>query len=367
MGDCNETRSKSILFFGELPPRTVHGASISSKINVQILSKYYKVICIEEYSSLEYHEQNSFKKIIGFCSSYFLFIQSIYRNKFNAYYGVLYLSSFGIIKNLLLIIFFSLFNRNSKIILHFHRSDFNCFYQNQFNKLIFRILQRFTNKFILLSEKQFNEMPLPRPQKVVLLNSIQEYGYTMNSKPVDNGVVKAVFIGNFIREKGIFLTIDAVKKYNSINYKAITLICYGNYTTSSVSNEIQGLLDDNISVKIHTSEEAKWIVLQQADVLILPSYNEGMPLVLLEAMYIGKPVIITNVGYVEEALGMDYELYCEVGNSNSIITAFDRFERMDKEELSRTLKVKYNKFNLGEHEDKLLDIFRNVLEYQKPI
>lgn len=41
-----------------------------------------------------------------------------------------------------------------------------------------------------------------------------------------------------------------------------------------------------------------------ADVVVLPSEHEGMPLVILEALAMGKPVVVTDVGNLHEVLAL---------------------------------------------------------------
>ncbi|RPI76342.1 MAG: glycosyltransferase, partial [Desulfobacteraceae bacterium] len=47
--------------------------------------------------------------------------------------------------------------------------------------------------------------------------------------------------------------------------------------------------------------------MQGLDLLIMPSLREGLPLTLLEAMYLKVPVIASNVGGIKEVLTNDHD------------------------------------------------------------
>jgi glycosyltransferase involved in cell wall biosynthesis len=65
-------------------------------------------------------------------------------------------------------------------------------------------------------------------------------------------------------------------------------------------------------------------VLASADVFVLPSLSEGLPLALLEAMSRGLPVVATDVGEVAAVLGADSGLVVPPGNAASLAMALQR-------------------------------------------
>jgi glycosyltransferase involved in cell wall biosynthesis len=66
-------------------------------------------------------------------------------------------------------------------------------------------------------------------------------------------------------------------------------------------------------------------VLAAADLFVLPSLSEGLPLALLEAMFAGCPIVATDVGQVRTALsGGTAGLLVEPGNSTALAAALDR-------------------------------------------
>lgn len=66
-------------------------------------------------------------------------------------------------------------------------------------------------------------------------------------------------------------------------------------------------------------------ILASADVFVLPSLSEGLPLALLEAMFAGCPIVASDVGEVSVALAHgEAGVLVEAGNPGALAAALDR-------------------------------------------
>jgi len=104
----------------------------------------------------------------------------------------------------------------------------------------------------------------------------------------------------------------------------------------------------------------------ESDILVLPSYSEGFPWVVLEAMLAGKAVVSTPVGALPEVFSHGrHLLFVEPGDVEGIAEAINRLieDAELRESLGRTARTKIQQeFNLQNFADRLEMVFNSVLE-----
>lgn len=108
-------------------------------------------------------------------------------------------------------------------------------------------------------------------------------------------------IGRLVYEKGHEFLIKAMSKVKESNDNVKTYIC----GSGPLYEYLDGLIKDlNLQehVKLLGYTENLTQLLASADVFVLPSRWEGLPMALLEAMMAGLPIIATQVSGVEEVI-----------------------------------------------------------------
>jgi glycosyltransferase involved in cell wall biosynthesis len=198
------------------------------------------------------------------------------------------------------------------------------------------------------------EMGEPENKVHLLYNGIDKSLFY----PIDKQVARAscniamerkaiLFIGNLKASKGCNLLLEAyvlLAKQDS----SVDLFYIG---AGEQLNVLKGMVAANALEKtVHFLGPVRhdllvnWI--NSSDVLALPSMNEGVPNVLLEAQSCGTPVVATNVGGIPEIVSAESGMLLEYGN---------------KEILCETLKAALGK---NWDRDKILNN-NNILSWQE--
>jgi glycosyltransferase involved in cell wall biosynthesis len=353
-----------LLFTGELPPNSINGISYSNKINLDILKQIFQIYIIEDQVNLADHKKFTIKKVYKNLQTFIKILKSSIIHNFKYFYLVLPTSTLGILKTILFIIIFKTFNYNSKIVLHLHRGDLSKFIKkSSINSILLNICFKFSYKFITLSEidKKYLIQCFPK-YKYIFTNltnaTLQNLRIDFN-KNYNDIQTNFIYVSNYIEEKGILDLLDTFKLCGN-DFK---LSCYGNFTDNKLKEKILTYSSDNIFINGPIYDDIKFIKIRESDCLILPSYNEGMPLILIESMSVGTPFITTSVGFINEMIYEGYPFIYENTKPTSLFEMVQKFAQQnfdDYSELSKKLLNYYKEnYSLNVHEIKLKKIFLN--------
>jgi glycosyltransferase involved in cell wall biosynthesis len=125
--------------------------------------------------------------------------------------------------------------------------------------------------------------------------------YEQGQKPGFNKHV--LFVGRLEPVKGVAILLEAMAKVRSRHPDAQLTIVGSGSCRAELEAQAHGLGLTQISSFVGNKTQAEVAdLLATADLLVLPSFAEGLPVVLMEAMASGKPVIATRVAGVQELL-----------------------------------------------------------------
>jgi teichuronic acid biosynthesis glycosyltransferase TuaC len=121
-------------------------------------------------------------------------------------------------------------------------------------------------------------------------------------------------------------------------------------------------LDDRVTLNGACSSQkvAQWLT--SANVLALPSYNEGYPNVVIEALSCGRPVIATKVGGILELVNEESGILIAPRDSRALATAIERSmeQRWDEHSISEQFRRGWDKAA-----DELLQICELALQKRR--
>jgi len=171
-------------------------------------------------------------------------------------------------------------------------------------------------------------------------------------------------IGRLEKQKGHVYLIDAVAQLKEKYPDVVFLLVGDGELKEQLVEQAQRLkIADNILFLGNRDDVPA--VLGVSDLFVLPSIYEGIPLVILEAMAAGLPVVATNIAGTRELIkpGVDGVL-AETENSEDIARAIDSVlsdvERSRRMSVLAQTKVK-ERFTLQQMVSGTEDIYREVL------
>ncbi len=156
------------------------------------------------------------------------------------------------------------------------------------------------------------------------------------NQPVEDGIIRFLFVGRLLYDKGIRELMDAVdilsRKYSNFSIELIGKIDEGNPSAIQEAPFREWLEDHPQAHYAGTTNDVR-SYMAKADVVVLPSYREGLPRVMLEGLSMAKPLIATDVaGCRETVIHGENGFLVKVKNSAALAGAMQRIIEMSPEQ-----------------------------------
>lgn len=154
---------------------------------------------------------------------------------------------------------------------------------------------------LVLSERiRFCFQNITRNKNIwVLFNPVDCEKYTPEDRKREGRTM--LFLGDFSEEKGIKTLIKAVTPVINELTEARFILCGGKREDIAEIVEDWGV-ESHVEIPGFVSGKKKVEVFKNADLFVLPSYKEGLPVAVLEALSSGLPIITTPVGGIPDVI-----------------------------------------------------------------
>ena len=167
---------------------------------------------------------------------------------------------------------------------------------------------------------------VPSERLVEVPNAI-DGSWIVAHRPAPTAKRRFLFIGRHERRKGVPELLEAIAPLHASGVEF--------HFVGPIPEQLRLKRDDVVYHGTVTDTATLQGILDSSDVLLCPSFAEGMPTVVLEAMARGLAVIATDVGATAEWVGADNGVLLPFPDVGALRTAIDRCIAMPVSELHR--------------------------------
>ena len=299
-------------------------------------------------------------KLIYIFPSIFLFIIRIIFCK----YDIIHIhpsENYGYYRYIPFLLISKLFNK--KILLHMHACKFDKFYHSltSLKKKTVRVTMNMADAIICLSDTWKNIYEKITENKIYIIhNTVKSPNsnfYSIKSKAI-------TFLGFIGDRKGLFDLFEALSIIKKTEDFKIEIGGAGDLERMyMLINKYQ--LDDFVEFHGWVDQKEKHEILKRTAIFVLPSYNEGLPMVLLEAMSYGIPIISTTVGGIPELVNINNGYLVKPGDINGLKSSIEELlkNKKHRKKLSKNNFDKIqNQFSMRVTFEKLKKIYQYLCE-----
>ncbi|MEE9412099.1 MAG: glycosyltransferase family 4 protein [Methylococcales bacterium] len=341
------------------------GTGMSNKGGISSVVKDYQDFGIFQRLGINYYATHTdgtkLEKLLFFVSRFFLILYKIRSYKILHFHTA---TGWSYIRLSTIFLLAKAFRK--KTIWHIHTGELHTYYADSctLEKYIISYVLRNADVVIALSfnSKKMIEDVEPRSSIQILLNTVNVNDYEVKNREIHDPV-NVLLLGRLEYRKGIHVILKAIK---ILADKNISFVLAGDGDIEGTRKFVkENSFETIVTVPGWISGDQKLALLKEADIYILPSYQEGLPISILEAMSAGLPIISTPVGGIPDAV-IDGENGYLIGPGDSEALA-SKILLLSKDlntwkKLSiRSAEIAKQKFHMSRIESELSDLYTALI------
>jgi glycosyltransferase involved in cell wall biosynthesis len=257
------------------------------------------------------------------------------------------------------------------LILHAHGGGFESFYRR-----LPRVAREFTNdtlqranSVVVLSNHwrafYIEQCELTPAQVTVLPNPARVPGTVPERRGRTR--VQFLYLGRMSESKGTFDLVRAFAALDAATRARAQLVLAGDGDLEGIAR-LSRPLGAAVLVLPWVRPATRDRLLAESDVFVLPSYREGMPMALLEAMASGLPAITTAVGGIPDVMEDGGQgIFVQPGDVNGLSAALEAMIRDEPRrlELGRHARERAARFDVAGYMSRLQGLYQRVAPITK--
>lgn len=254
-----------------------------------------------------------------------------------------------------------------KVVMTNHGQDYNRKKWGRLAKAVLMVGERwgtrYADKIIAISEtiKQTMERKYKRYDTAVIPNGVNlpekswRTGYLMSLGLQEGKYV--IGVGRFVPEKGFHDLIDAFSQIAQSEHKLV-LVGDADHESRYSKRLKQKAFENGVILTGFIKGEQLNQIFSHARLLVMPSYHEGSPIALLEAMSYNLNVLVSDIP-ANLDLGLNKDDYCETGNIASLRNKIK--DKLSEKKYLNNRKIIITQYNWNYNALKTYALYRDLL------
>lgn len=213
-------------------------------------------------------------------------------------------------------------------------------------------------------KQEARDMGLYQKDYVVINNAIDLEKSEYSEKEIDKTYTKfgldpnkkqVFFLSRLVPKKGLDTLIEVIGKLDKKDMEFVIAGTGPLEAEIKQEKEQRGL--DNLTITGRITESEKEILFQKSEIFLFPSYSEGFPIVILEAMKYGCAIVTSDLPGIRDALDETEAFFFPPGEIERLESYLMNLNDFKLEQISKKSQEKATDFDPEIVASKYLELF----------